>query len=309
MLLVQGAWGKGARARRLRETCQNTAPIASESASSHARTGTLAECSVRVFMVRFATRRAKLLQFILRTHELHRAPPISRGLMSFDSPRKPRSPSSLPSTAMMAASLQFDSPRSPRSPYSRHVGGGPQLLTDRRASDSVSLVHTYGASGRLSSPNTSSSVLRLTPRLGNFRRDSGGVLQTASSLTRSRVIIPPSSTRTCADAHVLDVPPRRVIRSSLPTSFGAANVESAIRLDLATSTRRPSPWGRAVTQTGRTPVALPELRRMCITRSYDVNRDHPSNPSVHPPRHQQLKSRQGMDLCRVYSLGMATRIS
>ena len=308
MLLVQGAWGKGARARRLRETCQNTAPIASESASSHARTGTLAECSVRVFMVRFATRRAKLLQFILRTHELHRAPPISRGLMSFDSPRKPRSPSSLPSTAMMAASLQFDSPRSPRSPYSRHVGGGPQLLTDRRASDSVSLVHTYGASGRLSSPNTSSSVLRLTPRLGNFRRDSGGVLQTASSLTRSRVIIPPSSTRTCADAHVLDVPPRRVIRSSLPTSFGAANVESAVRLDLATSTRRPSPWGRAVTQTGR-PVALTELRRMCITRSYDVNRDHPSNPSVHPPRHQQLKSRQGMDLCRVYSLGMATRIS
>ena len=243
-----------------------------------------------------------------RTADILESFGASRPIMSFDSPRKPRSPSSLPSTAMMAASLQFDSPRSPRSPYSRHVGGGPQLLTDRRASDSVSLVHTYGASGRLSSPNTSSSVLRLTPRLGNFRRDSGGVLQTASSLTRSRVIIPPSSTRTCADAHVLDVPPRRVIRSSLPTSFGAANVESAARLDLATSTRRPSPWGRAVTQTGR-PVALTELRRMCITRSYDVNRDHPSNPSVHPPRHQQLKSRQGMDLCRVYSLGMATRIS
>ena len=230
-------------------------------------------------------------------------------VMSFVSPRKPRSLSSMPSTAMMAASLQFDSPRSPRSPYSRHVGGGPQLLTDQRASDSVSLLHTYGASGRLSSPNTSSSALRLTPRLGNFSRDSGGVLQTNSSLTRSRVIIPPCSTRTCADARALDVPPRGLTRSSLPTSFGTANVGSAARLNLATSTRRPSPWGRPVTQTGR-PVALPELHKMCITRSYDVNRGHPSNPSVHPPRHlQQLKSRQGMDLCRVYSLGMATRIS
>ena len=212
----------------------------------------------------------------------------------------------------MAASLQFDPPRSPRRPYSRLAPGGPQLLSDGRASDSVSLVHFYGAAGRLSLLDTSSTALRLTPRLGDFRRDSGAVLQTASSLARSRVIIPPSSMWTCADAHALDVPPRGVLRSSLPTSF--AGITPAARLDLATSTRpctrRPSPWGGAVTQTGR-PVALPELRRVCVTRSYDANRDHPSNPSARPAtRHEQLgKSRQGMDLCRVHSLGMATRTS
>ena len=212
----------------------------------------------------------------------------------------------------MAASLQFEPPRSPRKPYSRLAPGGPQLLSDGRASDSVSLLHFYGAAGRLSLPDTSSSALRLTPRLGDFRRDSGAVLQTASSLARSRVIIPPSSTWTCAGAHALDVPPRGVLRSSLPTSF--AGITPAARLDLATSTRpctrRPSPWGGAVTQTGR-PVALPELRRVCVTRSYDANRDHPSNPSARPAtRHEQLgKSRQGMDLCRVHSLGMATRTS
>ena len=232
--------------------------------------------------------------------------------MSCGSPGKPCSPSTLPWS--MAASLQFDSPRSPRKPYSRLARGGPQLLSDGRASDSVRLLHFYEAAGRLSLPETSSLALRLTPRLGDFRRDSGAVLQTASSLTRSRVIIPPSSTWTCADAHALDVPPRGVLRSSLPTSFDG--ITPAARLDLATSTRpctrRPSPWGGAVTQTGR-PVALPELRRMCVTRSYDANRDHPSNPypSARPAtRHEQLgKSRQGMDLCRVHSLGMATRTS
>ena len=211
----------------------------------------------------------------------------------------------------MAASLQFDPPRSPRKPYSRLAPGGPQLLSDGRASDSVSLLHFYGAAGRLSLLDTSSAALRLTPRLGDFRRDSGAVLQTASSLARSRVIIPPSSMWTCADAHALDVPPRGVLRSSLPISF--AGITPAARLDLATSTRpctrRPSPWGGA-TQTGR-PVALPELHRVCVTRSYDANRDHPSNPSARPAtRHEQLgKSRQGMDLCRVHSLGMATRTS
>ena len=211
----------------------------------------------------------------------------------------------------MAASLQFEPPRSPRRPYSRLARGGPQLLSDGRASDSVSLLHFYGAAGRLSLLDTSSAALRLTPRLGDFRRDSGAVLQTASSLARSRVIIPPSSMWTCADAHALDVPPRGVLRSSLPTSF--AGITPAARLDLATSTRpctrRPSPWGGA-TQTGR-PVALPELHRVCVTRSYDANRDHPSNPSARPAtRHEQLgKSRQGMDLCRVHSLGMATRTS
>ena len=219
----------------------------------------------------------------------------------------------LPRTGIMsmAASLQFDPPRSPRKPYSRLAPGGPQLLSDGRASDSVSPLHFYGAAGRLSLLDTSSAALRLTPRLGDFRRDSGAVLQTASSLARSRVIIPPSSMWTCADAHALDVPPRGVLRSSLPTSF--AGITPAARLDLATSTRpctrRPSPWGGA-TQTGR-PVALPELHRVCVTRSYDANRDHPSNPSARPAtRHEQLgKSRQGMDLCRVHSLGMATRTS
>lgn len=247
--------------------------------------------------------------------------------MSCGSPGKPCSPSTLPWS--MAASLQFDSPRSPRKPYRRLARGGPQLLSDVRASDSVTLLHFYGAAGRLSLPDTSSSALRLTPRLGDFRRDSGAVLQTASSLARSRVIIPPCSTWTCADAHALDVPPRGVLRSSLPTSFDG--ITPAARLDLATSTRpctrRPSPWGGAVTQTGR-PVALPELRllspcdcsprvalpdlrRVCVTRSYDANRDHPSNPSARPATgHEQLgKSRQGMDLCRVHSLGMATRTS